>query len=345
MMSRIITDYPWVLPILFLAGGLLGGVVAEMLVLRRLRVFAARTEWEYDDVIVESLRRMPFYWLTLAGIDGAVRSASLPPAHAAIAEKGIMVLAILTVTVVIARLARGFIESYGKKAEGTFFANTIFSNISRILIFIIGLLVILETLGISITPILTALGVGGLAVALALQETLSNLFAGIQVIASRQIKSGDYIKLGSGEEGYVTDINWRYTAIRSLPNNQIIIPNAKLASAIVTNFDVPQKEMSVLVEVGVSYGSDLELVEKVTIETATRVLAEAQGGIPDFQPFIRFHTFNDFSINLTVILRVREFVDQYLVKHEFVKSLKKEYDKHGIEIPFPIRTVYMKTEA
>jgi small-conductance mechanosensitive channel len=345
MLSKMIADFPWIIPILFVAGGLACGVVAETIVFRRLRALAARTKCDVDDVIAESLRRMPFAWFTLAGVYGAVRSGEMSPGAVGTAEKAIVVLAILTVTIVLARMARGFIDSYGKRAEGAFFANTIFSNITRILVFIIGLLVILQTLGISIAPILTALGVGGLAVALALQETLSNLFSGIQVIASRQIAAGDYIRLASGEEGYVTDINWRYTAIRSLPNNQIIIPNAKLASAIVTNYDIPQKEMSLVVSVGVSYGSDLEMVERVTVETARQVLAEAQGGIAEFEPFIRYHTFNDFSIDFSVILRVREFVDQYLVKHEFIKRLKRVYDEKGIEIPFPIRTVYMKPPA
>ncbi|HOI74964.1 MAG TPA: mechanosensitive ion channel family protein [Syntrophales bacterium] len=345
MFSKLIADYPWIIPILFLAAGLAAGIVAEVAVLRRLRSLAARTAWDVDDILAESLRRMPLIWFTLAGVYGAVHASSLSSAAEGNADKAIVVLAILTVTIVLARMAKGFMNSYGKRAEGAFFANTIFTNITRIVVFIIGFLVILQTLGISITPILTALGVGGLAVALALQDTLSNLFAGIQVIASRQIGQGDYIRLGSGEEGFVTDINWRYTTIRALANNLIIVPNSKIASAIVTNYDHPQKEMSVLVEVGVSYDSDLEIVERVTIETAARVLAEAQGGVAAFEPFIRYHTFNDFSIDFTVILRVGEFVDQYFVKHEFVKRLKRAYDEHGIEIPFPIRTVYMESAA
>jgi small-conductance mechanosensitive channel len=151
------------------------------------------------------------------------------------------------------------------------------------------------------------------------------------------------VKIESGEEGYVTDITWRYTTIRSLPNNRIIVPNAKLSSAIVTNHDLPEREMAVLVQVGVSYGSDLEQVERVTVEVARKVMEEVEGGIPEFAPFIRYHTFGDFSINFTVILRAKEFVDQYLIKHEFVKRLHKRYREMGIEIPFPIRTVYMET--
>jgi small-conductance mechanosensitive channel len=220
-----------------------------------------------------------------------------------------------------------------------------FANITRILVFIIGVLIILQSLGISIAPILTALGVGGLAVALALQETLSNLFAGIQIIASKQIKPGDFVKLDSGEEGFVTDITWRYTTIRTLPNNMVIIPNAKLASALVTNYNSPEKEMAVLVQVGVSYDSDLEKVEKVVIEVGKEIMQEVKGGIPGFEPFIRFHTFGDFSINFSVILRGLEFVDQHLIRHEFTKRLHRRFNAEGIVIPFPIRTIHMQEKV
>mgnify|MGYP001544477428 CR=1 FL=1 len=210
------------------------------------------------------------------------------------------------------------------------------------IVYSIGILIILQTFGISISPILTALGVGGLAIALALQGTLSNLFSGIQVIASQQISTGDYVKLESEEEGYVTDISWRSTTIRALSNNLIIVPNSKIASAIIRNYQLPDKEVALLVEVGVSYDSDLDLVEKVTIQAAKNAMNSTDGGVKDFEPFIRYHTFGNFSINFTTIMRVKEFADQYAVKHEFVKELQRECKKNSIEIPFPIQSVYLK---
>lgn len=251
---------------------------------------------------------------------------------------------IFSITLVTAKMAAGFVKIYAERAKGAFPSTTIFSNITRVLIFVVGFLVILQTLGVSITPMLTALGVGGLAVALALQDTLSNLFAGIHIIAAGKVKLGDYVKLESGEEGYVTDISWRDTTIRALPNNIIIIPNSKLASAILTNYYLSQSEMSVIIQVGVSYDSDLAQVEKVTIEVGKEVLKSVEGGVSEWQPFIRYHTFDDFSINFSVILRAKEFVSQYLIKHEFVKKLHERYKQEGIEIPFPIRTVFMKKE-
>jgi len=242
--------------------------------------------------------------------------------------------------VLLAGVAGKLINLYGSTVQQALPVTSLTQNLTKMVIVAIGVLMILNGLGVSITPILTALGVGGLAVALALQDTLSNLFAGFYVTMARQIKVGDYVKLESGEEGYVTDIGWRATTVRMLPNNVVLVPNAKLASAIITNYYLPEKELAVLVQVGVDYGSDLEFVERVTCEVGKDVMRTVQGGVPDFEPFIRYHTFGDFSINFTVILRAKEFVDQYLIKHEFVKRLHKRYQEEGITIPFPIRTIY-----
>jgi small-conductance mechanosensitive channel len=109
---------------------------------------------------------------------------------------------------------------------------------------------------------------------------------------------------------------------------------------ILTNYAMPEPNQSVLVQVGVAYGSDLRRVEQVTCEAARDVLREVQGGDPEFTPFIRYHTFGDSSINFSVILRVKEFVDGYLVTHEFIKLLKSRFDQEGIEIPFPQRVLH-----
>ncbi len=137
----------------------------------------------------------------------------------------------------------------------------------------------LQSFGISVTPLLTALGVGGLAVALALQDTLSNLFAGINILLSKQTKVGDFIKLSTGEEGFVEDLNWRSTTIRQLANNMVVVPNQKIATSIITNYALPETECSMLVAVGVSYDSDLDHVEKITVAVAKEVLRDTDGAV------------------------------------------------------------------
>ena len=139
------------------------------------------------------------------------------------------------------------------------------------------------------------------------------------------------------------DIGWRAARIRMLPNNLVLVPNAKLAQAIVTNYDLPEQEMAVLVNLGVDYASNLRQVEQVTCDVAREVLRTTPGGVTTFEPFIRYHTFGASSIDFTVILRAREFVDQYVIKHEFVKRLHERYAEEGITIPFPIRTVVSRT--
>ena len=178
--------------------------------------------------------------------------------------------------------------------------------------------------------------------ALALQDTLSNLFAGLHVIASGEIRPGDYVLLDTGEQGYVQDINWRNTSLRSLSNNTVVVPNARIASSILTNYYQPAEEMSLIVPVGVSYDCDLGRVENVTKEVGRQVLRTVKGGVPDYDPLIRFHTFGDSAIGLDVILRVKEHSDQYLIKHEFVRRLHNRYREAGIEIPYPIQTVFNK---
>ena len=125
----------------------------------------------------------------------------------------------------------------------------------------------------------------------------------------------------------------------------VIVPNGKLVQSIITNYYMPERELAVLVQVGVHYDSDLKKVEAVTIETGKEVLQTVQGGVPGFEPFILYYTFGHSSINFTVILRAREFVDNFLIKHEFIKRLQARYNEEGIIIPFPIRTLYFANGA
>lgn len=336
---------PWIVPISFVLGGYAVGRIIEHWIVRRLKRIAHKSKSKADDIFLDSVGNVTIIWFSLIGAYAAMASATLPADFARLLGSTIKIAFIASGTSFVSRLAVGFVNLSAARVSGLLPSTTIFSNMTRLLVCMIGLLITLQTLGISITPILTALGVGGLAVALALQDTLSNLFSGLQIIGAGQVRQGDFIKLESGEEGYVVDIAWRNTTIRELSNNTIIVPNSSLASSRVRNFYQPTKDLAVLVEVGVSYDSDLAKVERITIEVAREIMRTVPGGVRDFEPFIRYHTFSDFSINFTVIMRGREFVDQYLIKHEFVKLLQKRYTAEGIEIPFPVRTVRIKTQS
>ncbi len=316
------------------------GIILEKLILPRFKKLTAKTKWMIDDLIVDSVKGMIILLLTLLGVYIALVYLPLTQKVEMIVSKVLLVLTIFSATIIAMKFFAGIVAMSITKFLPA--RTGIFRTVVKIVILVIGVFVILNTLGVSISPMLTAFGIGGLAVALALQDTLSNLFAGVHIIAVKQMKPGNYIKLETGEEGYIVDIGWRNTTIRMLQNNLVIVPNNKIASSIVTNYYLPDEEMAVLIQVGVSYDSDLEKVEKVTIEVAEEVMKEVPGGVPEFKPFIRYHTFHDFSINFTVIMRCRSFVDQYLIKHEFIKRLHRRYKKEGIEIPFPIRTIHIK---
>jgi len=327
------------LPFTTLLITILVGFILRKILFNRLSSWTRNTSTQIDDILISSIRGPVMIWCLMLGIYFALELSKLPDALVHITGKMLLVLGIISVTLVLANISSKLIKLYASKIESALPVTSLTQNISRIVIFVIGILVILNSLGISITPILATLGVGGLAVALALQDTLSNLFSGFHIIVAKQIRVGDYVKLESGEEGYVVDINWRTTKIKMLPNNIVLVPNEKLTKAIITNYYLPDKELAILVNLGVHYDSDLAKVEKVTCEVAQEVMNGVPGGIPEFEPFIRYHTFGDFSINFTVILRAKEFVDQYLIKHEFIKRLRKRYAKEGIIIPFPIRAI------
>jgi small-conductance mechanosensitive channel len=268
----------------------------------------------------------------------------LTPEVQLLVGRTVFVVGALSVTLAAAAVASQSVDAYGAMLAPALPVSSLTRNVAWALTAVLGLLVVLNGIGLSITPMLTALGVGGLAVALALQEPLANFFAGLFITLAGQIRVGDYVKLDSGQEGYVTDFSWRSTRLRMLANNLVVVPNARLAQAIVVNHHLPSSDLAVLVEVGVDYASDLRQVERVVMEVGRKVMAEVPGGVPEFEPFIRYHTFADSSINFTVILRAKEFVDQYLIKHEFVKRLHTGFSDEGIVIPFPIRTLVQRRE-
>lgn len=330
---------PWVTPLAFLAGSLFLGVWLRRLVIPRLLRAASRTRWEGDAVILRSIRGPVVVWSLMAGLYLGMEFSQLPEEAVEVAERILKVLWIVSVTWVGASTVSQLITLYASKWTVSLPMTSLTQHFSTAAILLLGLLIILDTLGVRIGTLLAALGIGSLAVALGLQDTLSNLFAGVYVTLSRNIRVGDYIKLESGQEGYVTDIGWRATKIRMLPNNLVIVPNGKLGQSIITNYDLPDKELAVLVQVGVDYASDLGRVEQVTLEVAREVMRTVSGGILTFEPLVRYHTFGEYAVNFTVVMRAQEFVDQYLIIHEFVKRLHKRYQQEGIAIPSPIRAV------
>jgi small-conductance mechanosensitive channel len=309
------------------------GQVGKYIFVNRLGALARRTPAHIDDAVVGAVgKRVPF-WSFLVGIYIAAGFWVLAPNVANALDKALYVVAAASLTLLVAEVLVTVIRTHGASADSPLPRTTITENLVRIVVVLLGLLVILNGLGLSITPMLTALGVGGLAIALALQDTLSNLFAGFYLTVAKQIRVGNYIRLSSGEEGYLVDIDWRASRLRQLSNNTVLVPNAKLSQSIVTNYHLPDHEMAVVIDASVDYGSDLERVEQITTDVAREVMQGVPGGVPSFDPFVRFHTLGDPGIGFSVVLRVREFLDQQLVRHEFIKRLNRRFAAEGIAIP------------
>jgi len=332
----------FVAPAAVIVGFTIAGIIFRNVFVKAILKFVAQTKLQLDDILVETLNGYVVLWFFLAGIKAAVPFMRLESAVLLTVTKGVLVVFIISLTLALIRLVSGISSHFSRVSENPVQSTTIFVNLIKIGIIITGLLLIFQSLGVQITPLLTALGVGGLAVALALQDTLSNLFAGLHIIFAGQIKVGDFVRLDTGQKGEVIDITWRNSTIKTRGDNIIVIPNSKMAQAIVVNFNLNKKNLKIKIPVGVAYESDLEKVEKITLEVAEDVINNVEGGVKSFKPVVRFHTFNDFSIDMTVIIMSKDYMSQYLLKHEFVKRLHKRFNKEGIVIPFPIRTVEMK---
>lgn len=319
--------------------------VVRGITFRLLHRWAERTNTNVDDIIIKAIKNPSVFWCIAIGLYIGIAISDIPNKYVFYISKIIHVIVILSISLAAANLAGKLFRNYIQKAELPIPTTGLVYAILKWTILVIGFLIILSILGVSITPLITALGVGALAVALALQDTLANLFAGIHILVEKSIRVGDFVKLETGQEGYVEDITWRTTRIRMLQNNIVVIPNSKLSQSVVTNYYLPEKKMSLLIPIGVSYSSDPEKVEQVLVEEAKKAVGEIPGLLGEPEPFVRFIPgFSDSSLDFTLICQVQEFVDQYLAQHELRKRIFKRFKEEGIEIPFPHRTVYLREE-
>jgi small-conductance mechanosensitive channel len=335
---------PW------LTAGIVFGLVFSILwivkgiVWSRLGKWAKTTDTTWDDFVVERLSG-PFSMLVFVASFGIAGQTAPPIVRShPLMLFGVRVALIFVAVWMIDRFLSFFFRSNSLPDSLTTTTRALLLTVARVVLMTLGLLVVLDTIGVSITPLLASLGVGSVAVALALQDTLGNFFGGLYILADKPIRIGDFVSIEGGSQGYVDRIGWRSTRIKLPSNNTVIVPNSKIAGSQITNFDLPVAEIGFGLDLGVSYESDLEKVERITLEVAKEVLGRVPGGVTVPAPVVRFHTFADSSINFTVILRAAKFDDIGPIKHEFVKALHKRYDREGISIPYPQRVVRMMTE-
>jgi len=273
-----------------------------------------------------------FICLALIGVYAATISYQVPEHTLDFIRKVLLAIGLAAATWVAGRTAYGFIGFYSRSAAGTLPQTSLMSSIGELVIFAIGALIVLGSLGIEIAPILTALGVGGLAVGLALSAPLGNLFAGLQIIASRELRPGQYVKFDGGVEGWVVDIAWNNTSIRDRSDSLIVIPNSKVTTTSFTNYDLPDSHMTIEIKATISPESDLDEAENVIYNVAAEVLKVCKVS-SQFDPQVRFLELTDTRIEFVVFLRSDRFVDQFQIRHEFVKRLHKSFRRDPKALP------------
>ena len=201
-------------------------------------------------------------------------------------------------------------------------------------------MVSLDVLGVNITPLIAGLGIGGLAVALAIQPTLSNLFAGTYVITEGVVNPGDYIDMEGGVSGYVVDVNWRSTRLRTWGNNLVIIPNSRFAETVITNYSKPDEHVNVYLTCGVAYESDLGRVEQVGQQVMERVVAQHPGAVVDYGAYFGYESFGESNVDFWLFVQAKDRLASFEVRTELIKQLHAHLAEEGITINYPVRTLH-----
>ncbi len=290
--------------------------------------------------LLESLC-MPLLFIVALYI--GLESLPLPPWFEHSGSKLVFALAVLVIMYFPAKVIVLALRRMGQKDPQMLRITQPAVFVVQMLFALLGTIIFLENLGIHLTAVWTTLGVGSVAVALALQETLSNLFSGLYLLADRPIGTNDYIKLDSNQEGYVLRIGWRSTVLRTLGNNYVIIPNSTLAKATITNYSEPELQMSYSLPVSVSYSADLQKVETALLEATQEAIRDGLQGLLAVPPpsVSLIPGFGDSALNFSLNMQIRQFTDQYPVQSDLRKRIIKKFREAGIEMPFPTRTVVL----
>jgi small-conductance mechanosensitive channel len=334
---------PAIVDLIAVATVLLISLVAGIILNRIFHHWTMKMRGRFGELLFALLESLPLPLLLLVGLYAGLEIFALPHKWELIGSKLIVALVIIVLCYFPAKILMLFLRRAGEKNPDLSQATTPATLVVRVLFALIAVAIILENLGIHLTAVWTTLGVGSVAVALALQETLSNLIAGLYVMADRPIRPGDYIQLDSGPEGFVLRIGWRSTSLRTRANNLVVVPNSTLAKAVITNYSLPELRTGFGLQVGVAYGTDPERVERVLVEVAKQALREGVGGmLADSEPTVRLNPgFGDSSLDFTLGFQIRDVSDQFLVQSELRKRILKRFEQEGIVMPYPVRTVVL----
>jgi len=321
----------WLIGIAIVLGALLLGIVIDVVTVSVLKHEAGPGQ-RTRQALARALRGQPEIWAVLIALDVVKPFSFLQGQSALWVNRSVSALAVLSVTLFFARLAGWLIRAYLSKDTVAAPSGSIFVNLTRLLIWAVGITFMLGVLGVQIGPLVASLGIVGLAVSLGLQDTLANFFSGLQITMSRQIQPGEYIRLSTtADEGTITDVTWRNTTMRAPSNDVIIVPNSVIARAQVTNYTAVDENHVASVPFSVAYGSDLEAVKRIAIEVARDVRDDMPDTVKEYEPVCRFRAFGPDGISAIVTIRVDCYQDRMPIVSELVERLHTRLIESGLE--------------
>lgn len=355
LLSRLgLEDHVWVDPVIGLIVfgiAILVSALSHYVIIPLAQRLSHHTETELDDLVFRTIRRpVSLIIMVLGGYLAVIIPTDLTAAQQSAVNSLFAAAAIMSVVLLIGRVLAVTLDWYiaGLGATQRGAGAHIIPMLRRLVVmavYIIGGLLALETLGISISPLIAGLGLGGLAVALAIQPTLANIFAGTYVMTEGVISPGDYIELQGGVAGYVIGVSWRSTRIRTWENNLVVIPNARLADTIITNYYEPEPPVNVFLTCGVSYDSDLARVEAVSMEVMNRVLDSSPHGVKEYGAYFGFDTFGESNVDFWLFVQARDRLASFELRSELIHELHLQFAKEGIVINYPVRALQIYGEA
>jgi len=320
-------------------------VIIRSIGFRLLSRIAPSNSSKAAEITLLSLKTPTYYWCLAIALSIGVGLSEPSTKYTLMIHKLIEIILILSVTLAAANLVGALLRNYIRKMEIPIPTTGLVFGIIKGAILLIGFLIVLSTLGIAISPMITALGVGGLAVGLALKDTLSSLFAGMHILLEKSIRIGDFIRLENGLEGRVVDITWRTTRICMLSNNMVIIPNDKLSESVVTNYSLPESRMALPLSVSVDYRAEAEKVEMCLRDEILKAVQDLEGILPEPAPTVWLNPgFGAGSLDFTVIFQIGDVVDQTRILHEVRKRVLNRLKKEGIDLSLPQQIINIQGE-
>jgi small-conductance mechanosensitive channel len=324
--------------------GLLGAAylaarAVSFLLGRTLARAAERTHSRLDDELLSGLKRPVTYLLFLVGASFAVQRLPLPDPWARRLDQALMVLGILLVTLSLLRTWRVALQWYATRPrfleDGGLVREfgPLLGKLGSLFIAAVAAIAILQRLGLDVSSLVVSLGVGSLALGLAAQDTLANMFAGFILMLDRPFRIGERIRLASGEVGDVEAIGIRATRIKTLDETVLFVPNSVLVKEKLVNQSRPTREITSRLELGVAYGTDLARARRVLADAALA----AEYVATERAPVVLVTRFADSSINLLLIFWARDYTEQGLALSAVHEEVDRRFREHGIEIAFPVR--------